>query len=134
MAAISIKSMVGKRGHRSHGSYDVAISKSDKAKCLNFSIAKSLLKTLRWYPGDRVDLIYDDEENVCKIKRVTGDTPGWKLSENSAGSKRTVRFAISCRPEIGLDCDGFNVVDVIIEDDAIVFDFFTLKMAGRMSR
>lgn len=90
-------------------------SKAHTIKPLCFIIGKDILQDMRWIKGDRIDILVDDTDNTCIMRRVQKNGLALQITKYGAG-----RVAIGgiegTNPETTIS------IDYQIIDNEIVFD------------
>jgi len=119
MVYISIFSKTRSSGHISDRDKAITVSrhksKIPDKKTLCITVGAGILKQMRWIKGDRIDIMVDDHDKTCLMKRVS------KFGRKIVIS-RTGHGVITITGIPGDQPSEFKKIEHQIIDEEIIFD------------
>lgn len=117
----------GGRGRRSGADITFATDITRSHRCSNpspfysvrFSLSKEVIKKARLLPGDKVDVLFDKENNAGLIRRTTSG--GWALSKTKTSPRISVKFTWC--PGLPTIASAGDCTDIQVTDEGIMFRF-----------
>ena len=89
------------RGRSGRVNYSVRLSRhTSGAVCI--AISEEYMKSIRWKPGDRVNVLLDEENGLLGLARTT-DIKGYTISKQKAATTGNIKIKFR-------DCDPNQVV------------------------
>lgn len=110
---------------RKHGNKDPSPIYS-----VRFSLSAEIMKKARFMPGDKVDVLFDPENNAGLIQRTTSG--GWSLSQTSTSPRISIK--LTWRPGLPTIASTGCCTDIQVVDEGIMFRFPEATSFGRNAR
>ena len=99
---------------RKHGKKDPSPIHS-----VRFSLSEEIIKKARFMPGDKVDVLFDKENNAGLIRRTTSG--GWTLSQTTTSPRISIKFTWC--PGLPTIASTGDCTNIQVTDEGITFRF-----------
>jgi hypothetical protein len=86
---------------------------------MRFSLSPEIIAKARFMPGDKVDILFDQDARAGLIKRTS--IGGWSLSQTPASQRFSIK--LTWREGLPTIANTDGCTDVQVTDEGIIFKF-----------